>query len=218
MQQIRANQLIQAQVQERLREIQEANVTGTNTKSKSLGGGAVEVIVPNRIKWPHEFVLAGNSKERVTYDQLSVIQWVTGFCRTMKEEHDTNTKDCMMDYMIALLEDAQDFSWEAAKASHAVLLCRMEQGEIQGYHQTEKIDRIRRANAQRHLHANLGSGMAKTNKTTTCQYYNKGSCNFSKNHETRGIWYKHVCSHCFSTTGKSFTHPETECRNKRQDR
>ena len=56
----------------------------------------------------------------------------------------------MLDYLIAL-DDSNDFSWQAAKASHAVLLCRMEQGEVTGWSDTEKIDRIRRANAQRHV-------------------------------------------------------------------
>ena len=36
----------------------------------------------------------------------------------------------MLDYLISLFDNANDFSWDAAKASHAVLLCRMEQGEI----------------------------------------------------------------------------------------
>ena len=48
----------------------------------------------------------------------------------MKEENCQVTKDHMLDYLIALLEDANNFSWQAAKASHAVLLCRMEQGEV----------------------------------------------------------------------------------------
>ena len=36
------------------------------------------------------------------------------------------------------------------KASYAVLLCRMEQGEIARWAETEKIDRIRRVYAQMH--------------------------------------------------------------------
>ena len=48
--------------------------------------------------------------------------------------------------MISLLDDAQDLSQQAAKASHAVLLCRMEQGEISDWTQVEKIDRVRRTN------------------------------------------------------------------------
>ena len=57
----------------------------------------------------------------------------------------------MLDYLIALMEDANDFSWDAARASRAVLLCRMEQGEVKNYTETEKLDRIRQANAQRHV-------------------------------------------------------------------
>ena len=125
----------------------------------------------------------------------------------------------MLDYLISLLEDAQDFSWDAAKASHAVLLCRMEQGEIEDFQQVEKIDRVRRANAQRHVASNpVFTATKSKTKTVTCQYYNKGACSHNRHHETKGIWYKHICAVCFNTLGKSFSHPETECRNKRQNR
>ena len=40
------------------------------------------------------------------------------------------TRENMLDYVINLLEDAQDFSWASAKPSHALLLYRMEQGEV----------------------------------------------------------------------------------------
>ena len=43
------------------------------------------------------------------------------------------TKEHMLDYVINRLDDATDFSWASAKASHVVLLCRMEQGEIAGW-------------------------------------------------------------------------------------
>ena len=48
----------------------------------------------------------------------------------MKEETNVENKEYMLDYFIQLLEDANDFSWDAAKVSHAVLLCRMEQGDV----------------------------------------------------------------------------------------
>ena len=75
---------------------------------------------------------------------------MAGFGRIMKEEKNSEIKDSMLDYFVSLFDDANDFSWDAAKASHAVLLCRMEQGEIRNYTELEKIDRIRRAHAQRH--------------------------------------------------------------------
>ena len=44
----------------------------------------------------------------------------------------------MLDYMISLFGDANGFSWDVAKASHTVLLCRREQEKVKDYSQTEK--------------------------------------------------------------------------------
>ena len=81
---LRQDANLQMQVEQRLQELASLNKTGS--KVKSLRGGAVEVLVPNRVKWPHEYVLSGNAKERISYDQLSITQWVAGFGRIMKEE------------------------------------------------------------------------------------------------------------------------------------
>ena len=213
---LRQDAMIQLKVEERLKQLQESDKPG---KIKSLrGGGAVEVLVQNKVKWPHEYVLSGSNKERVSYDHLSILQWVAGFCRIMREEKNSDSKDFMLDYLVSLLDDAQDFSWEAAKASHAVLLCRMEQGEIANYSQFDKIDRIRRANAQRHIHTSSHSQFHKKNfqksqKLMPCHYFNQGTCSYTKTHETRGVRYNHVCSVCFYN-GKMFPHPEIECKNK----
>ena len=180
---IRQDLLIQAQVEKRLKELAEAEKSGTQ-KQKSLRGGPVEVLVPNKVKWPHEYVLSGSHKERVSYDQLSIIQWVTGFCRIMRDEQDKTVQNSMLVYLIALFDDANDFSWDTAKASHAVLLCRMEQGEIKNYAQVEQIDRVRRANAQRHISSVSATSQmtgskkytSKSTKSMPCQYYNQGSC------------------------------------------
>ena len=96
---------------------------------------------------------------------MSVVQWVAGFCQILREEQDPQVKEHMLDYLIALMEDANDFSWDAARASHGVLLCRMEQGEVKNYTETEKLDRIRRANAQRHV-ANTSEEMSNFPKKT----------------------------------------------------
>ena len=79
--------------------------------------------VKQRVKWTHEYVLAGNNKDRVAYNQLNITQWMAGFCRIMKEEKCEETKNSTLDYFIALLYNTNDFSWQSAKASHAVLLC-----------------------------------------------------------------------------------------------
>ena len=60
---------------------------------------------------------------------------MAGFCRIMKEEKCEESENCMPEYLIALLDD---FSWQSAKANHAVLLCGMEQGEISSWSETVK--------------------------------------------------------------------------------
>ena len=143
LQSVKEDALIQLKVEQRLQELTELAKTGTSSKLKSQRGGNVEVMVKTRVKWPHEYILSGLTKERVSYDQLSVTQWVAGFGRTMREEADPEIRQHMLDYMISLMDDANDFSWISAKASHAVLLCRMEQGKVRSYADISAIDRIR---------------------------------------------------------------------------
>ena len=108
--------MLQLKVEQRLKELQENDKPG---KVKWLRGGSVEIMVQNKVKWPHDYVLLGSSKERISYDQLSVVQWVAGFSRIMKERKNSDSKDFMLDYLMSLLDDVQDFCWEVAKASHA---------------------------------------------------------------------------------------------------
>ena len=95
--------------------------------------------------------------------------------------------------MCDLMEDAQHFSWASAKGNHAVLLCRMEEGQVE-WEQTAKIDRIRRANAQKVV---WGQNYQNSkDKGMPCRYYQSGSCTHNRNHTTGGRWYRHVCVNC----------------------
>ena len=81
---LRQDPLIQDRLQQRLQELNQLVNTG-DQKIKSHRRG-VDIFVTNRVKWPHEYVLSGSTKERVSYDEFSVIEWVAGFGHTMKEE------------------------------------------------------------------------------------------------------------------------------------
>ena len=139
----------------------------------------------------------------------------------MRDQPDTKTREHMLDYIIHLLEDAQDFSWSAAKASHAVLLCRMEQGEISGWADCEKIERIRRA----HPHVTAPPPPLKKVKKIKIRINNPAkpflACISIKipvqksSHETRGVLYRHICSACFSAEGKAFPHSQADCRKSK---
>ena len=107
---------------------------------------------------------------------------MAGFCRIMREEKCQTRKAHRLDYFTSLLDDLNDCSWQAAKASLRVLLCRMEQCEVTSWSQVDKIDQIWRANAQKHLlpsHVMNGNQkfkknahVSKTQKSMPCMYFN----------------------------------------------
>ena len=85
---VKEDALIQVKVEQWLKELMDLAKTCTNSKLKSQRGGNVEVMVKNRVKWPP----VGLTKERVSYDHLSVTQWVAGFGRTMRDESDLEVR------------------------------------------------------------------------------------------------------------------------------
>ena len=99
-------------------------------KYKSQRGGDIDVQVKHKVHWPHEAIFGGSARQRVSYDQLTLTQWVQGFCCNILEEKSGSRKDVMISYLGDLMEDATDFSWQGAKAAHAVLLCEMERGSL----------------------------------------------------------------------------------------
>ena len=87
----------------------------------------------------------------------------------------------------------------------------MEQREVGGWSDMEKIDQIRRANSKsvvltqalntsQNLKNQSGQNQ-KSGKSMPCVCYNNKSCNFQKHHETKEVLYRHICSTCFSQDG-----------------
>ena len=145
--------VLQKKVDHRIKELdQSSHLSGNNSKRKhkSKRGGNVDVCVKRKVSWPHEPILGGVSRQRVTYDQLTLTQWVQGFCKNILEQKSSDRRGIMVSYLGDLMEDATDFSWQGAKAAHAVLLCEMEWGSLQ-WEDLDHIDRIRRAHAQKHV-------------------------------------------------------------------
>ena len=171
-----------------------------------------------KVAWPHDNVLGGATRQRLTYDQLSLTQFIQGFTRNILDERDNEIRECMLWYLNDLMEDATDFSWGSAKAAHAVLLCEMERGSVT-WTNTSRIDRIRRAHAQKHQvgRENWGKKDSEAKKPWFCKSYQFGQCTFSKDHEQGGRMHKHICAHCPSL-GKILAHPQKDCNNvKRQN-
>ena len=68
------------------------------------------------------------------------------------DEKDNSKREKLISYMSDLMEDATDFSWQGAKAGHAVLCCELGRGSV-SWNDVDRIDRIRRAHAQKYITA-----------------------------------------------------------------
>ena len=61
-------------------------------KFKSQRGGSDTYWCKKEVPWPQNHILSGTSKPRVTYDNLSMAQWVSGFCAIIRDESNVQTK------------------------------------------------------------------------------------------------------------------------------
>ena len=93
--------------------------------------------------------MIGPTKITPSYDQLNQTQWVTG-CLKAALDLPQPDRYLKLEYLTNLMEDATDFCFESAKACHALVLTTMELGKI-AWHETGKLHRCRRTDAQRHL-------------------------------------------------------------------
>ena len=81
-------------------------------KFKSQGGGGGgggsndKFWCKKEVPWPQNHILSGTSKSRVTYDNLSMAQWVSGFCAIIRDESNGQTKNNMLNY-VADMEDCK---------------------------------------------------------------------------------------------------------------
>ena len=100
------------------------------------------------------------------YDQITMPQFVQGFVKNILDELNLQYREHILQYPEDIMEDASDFSWQSAKSSHAVLLCEMERGKVT-WSDTTRIDRVRRAYAQKHQNSgrqNWGSKIGEKNR------------------------------------------------------
>ena len=98
---------------------------------------------------------------------------------------------------------------------HVDLLCKMKQGKIQDYGQTEKKTNY----AQRHVPNGKSTAYdrkagQKHKKSMVCTYVNQNACNFSKNSQNKKCLIQTHFFHMFECW--SFLHLNLDCRQKQK--
>ena len=69
--------------------------------------------VQSKVVWPHERILGGHTRQRLTYDQISMAQFVQGFVKSMLHEKNPYNREHMLQYLGDIMEDMSNFSQSA---------------------------------------------------------------------------------------------------------
>ena len=127
-------------------------------------------------------------------------------------------KENMVEYLTELLQDACDYSWEAAKGAHSVLLHRMQDGVV-AWDNLKDVNKIRKRYAHT-ASSQYGAGSERSRVTKVVPYfkYNKGSCTRGTDHKWQNMLLKHICQHCFSTFNKYEAHAKKDCLKAQKTR
>ena len=168
-----------------------------------------------KVKWPQDLAFVGTLRRRPTYEQLTLPQWLLGFLRIRQEEQDPQIKENMIEYLTELAQDACDYSWDAAKGAHSILLHRMGDGVL-NWANLKDIQKIRKRYAQT-TSAQSGPDKSKSLKVLPCIQYNKGMCNRPSKHEWKNMLLKHMCQYCFTQNNRVESHTKKDCWRANKD-
>ena len=164
---------------------------------------------PPELRWPNEGFVGGTNRKRLSYDDMSIPQWVAGQLNNISQIQDNSLLRLVLDQVIAAMRDASSLPWVAVRGAWVSSMHDMEEGRLTWRDTTQwAINRL--SNAQV---AMLNSQAVSQTKGRVCRYYNEGACSFDGHH---GL-YKHFCSYCFRQ-GKSNNHPESRCQLKNNGR
>ena len=161
------------------------------------------------LRWPNEGFHASNGKKRLTYDELSLPQWVAGQLTNIHAMSDPIlVKQAILQITLAM-RDAASLPWAAVKSAWASSMHEVEEGLLTWADATQwginRLSTSQAALAQPQLPA------ASSSTKRPCKCFNEASCSHENHHGS----YSHICAYCYKQ-GKQFTHPEHKCNAKQR--
>ena len=181
------------------------------------------------VLWPHDLCYVGIDSKRVMHDDLSPLQWMCGFTRSIIKNPSEQAWLNMLKLGSDFFQNALDLGRAVARGAYKVVLTEMEAGLVD-WENLEAVQSLRRQYAQRCIHkpaqngpasgppngpfksGNSKNGENKQHKTMPCPSYQTVSCTSSNDHTHGSVHYRHICAYCWAVLYKSFPHPEAECK------
>ncbi len=156
--------------------------------------------VVHEVPWPHLRVYRAPDFKGIAYDSLTASEFVYGYIRQIEESKYSEIKSHLLKHLVDVMEDIKDYpeEWEIIRAFHALVLSQIERGLL-FWDQDQKIAVLR----QKYVFGRMQRNVL----TQPCIDYNNGTCQSRKDHDGT----KHICGHCYGSTGKQHLHPTIAC-------
>ena len=161
------------------------------------------------LRWPNEGFQASGGKKRLTYDELSLPQWVAGQLTNIYAMSDPKQAKQAVLQMTLAMRDASSLPWPAVRAAWASSMHQVEEGTLAWADSTQWA--INRLSASQIALAHQQPLPPTAVNRRPCKYYNESSCS----HDAHHGHYLHVCAHCHRQ-GRQLSHPESKCNSKQK--
>ena len=193
---------------------------------------SVQVPCKKFVLWPHDLCYVGIDCKRVVYDDLSPLQWMCGFTRSIMKNPCESARLNMLKFGSDFFQNALDLGWAVARGAYKVVLTEMEAGLVD-WENLEAVQSLRRQYAQRCItkpaqngsasgppsgpfkSGNSKNGDNKLYRSMPCPSYQAVSCTNPSDHSHGSVHYRHICAYCWAVLNKPFPHPEAECKRKK---
>ena len=142
------------------------------------------------LRWPNEGFTGGGAKKRISYDDLTLPQWVAGQLTNAIQIQDNDVLRSVLNQIIFAMRDASSLPWPAVREAYASSMHEVEEGRLAWSDSTQWA--LNRLSASQVALPNSRT-LSQQNKERTCKFYNEGVCSHEGHH---GI-YKHNCAHCW---------------------
>ena len=170
------------------------------------------IISETERRWPNEGFHGGQGKKRLTYDELTLPQWVAGQLANIYSIRDHTVARQALLQVIHSMRDATSLPWVAVRNAYSSSMHDVEEGILTWDNTTQwSLNRLSASQIAMNSQANFSqsTGGSQTSTKRPCRYYNDGSCS----HELHHGQYRHICSYC-ARSGRTNPHPEAKCNFK----
>ena len=192
-----------------------------------------------KICYPHNYVLRGEKKERMTISTLTIAEHCWAILRIIEDANlPAEYKPALVTHLDEVQEDAHEYPWPNVRRWSEEVFTRIGEKRLK-WSEENKIQMLRVSFSRtgttltsQSTVANTGGGSGKGNtgsgRATTanskeqlrggppCKEFNSGACTQQGGHMVEGRRRPHICSYCIRNFSSIHTHAEKDCDIKKR--